>query len=177
MLNVKEVTEQLRAARITDSEQVVIRWILDGKIKAKRTKHLNLEYSIHPVDLASFILEKTIEDKTKKFGVDFHQWEKTFQENQTFKEEIEQLKTSIRIEQAKNRSLKKMLKAEYALSDSPPLTLASLVGLDSDEDPEIIKKEYKKLLKALHPDRGGDERLFKVFYDHYSKMNGDSKGH
>ncbi|MEH7177636.1 J domain-containing protein [Neobacillus vireti] len=175
MLNIKEVTEQLRATGITDSEQVVIRWILDGKLKARRTKHLNLEYSIHPVDLASFILEKKIEDKTKKFGVDFHQWEKTFKENQTFKEEIEQLKTSIRIEQAKNRSLKKMLKAEYTLSDSPPLTLASLVGLDSNEDPEIIKKEYKKLLKALHPDRGGDERLFKVFYDHYTKIKDPAK--
>ena len=175
MLNVKEVTEQLRAEGITDSEQVVIRWILDGKIKARRTKHLNLEYSIHPVDLASFILEKKIEDKTKKFGVDFHQWEKTFQENQTFKEEIEQLKTSIRIEQAKNRSLKRMLKAEYALSDTPPLTLGSLVGLESEADPEVIKKEYKKILKALHPDRGGDERLFKVFYDHYTKIKDPAK--
>lgn len=58
------------------------------------------------MDLVSFILEKSIENKTKQFGVDFHQWEKTFRENQTFKEEIEQLKTSIRIEQAKNRSLK-----------------------------------------------------------------------
>ncbi|MEH7009754.1 hypothetical protein V7087_02900, partial [Neobacillus niacini] len=64
MLNVKEVTEQLRAEGITDSEQVVIRWILDGKIKARRTKHLNLEYSINPVDLASFILEKKIEKNT-----------------------------------------------------------------------------------------------------------------
>jgi hypothetical protein len=175
MLNVKEVTEQLRVAGITDSEQVVIRWILDGKIKARRTKHLNLEYSINPVDLASFILEKNIENKTKQFGVDFHQWEKTFRENQTFKEEIEQLKTSIRIEQAKNRSLKKMLKAEYALSDSPPLTLTSLIGLDPGADSEVIMKEYKKILKALHPDRGGDERLFKVFYEHYTKVKDPAK--
>ncbi|NWQ41482.1 hypothetical protein MLOOGBEN_12345 [Bacillus sp. EB106-08-02-XG196] len=170
MLNVKEVTERLRLEGITNSEQVVIRWILDGKIKARRTKHLNLEYSINPVDLASFILEKKIEDKTKKYGIDFHQWEKTFHENQKFKEEIEQLKSSIRIEQAKNRSLKRMLKAEYALSDSPPLTLNSLLGLEPRADMEIVRKEYKKILKALHPDRGGDERLFKVFYDHYEKV-------
>ena len=175
MLNVKEVTEQLRAEGITDSEQVVIRWILDGKIKARRTKHLNLEYSINPVDLASFIIEKKIENKTKQYGVDFQNWENTFHENQKFKEEIEQLKTSIRIEQAKNRTLKRMLKAEYALTDSPPLTLASLVGLNSKEDTESIKKEYKKILKALHPDRGGDERLFKVFYDHYTKLKDPAK--
>jgi hypothetical protein len=175
MLNVKEVTEQLRAEGITDSEQVVIRWILDGKIKARRTKHLNLEYSITPVDLASFILEKKIEKKTKQYGVDFHHWEKTFLENQKFKEEIEQLKTSVRIEQAKNRSLKRMLKAEYDLADTPPLTLTTFLGLDPGADIEVIKKEYKKILKALHPDRGGDERLFKVFFDHYEKVKDPAK--
>jgi hypothetical protein len=175
MLNVKEVTEQLRAEGITDSEQVVIRWILDGKLKARRTKHLNLEYSVTPVDLASFILEKKIENKTKQFGVDFHQWEKTFRDNKKLKEEIEQLKTTIRIEQAKNRSLKRMLQAEYALSDTPPLTLTSILGLNSEADSDTIKKEYKKLLKALHPDRGGDERLFKVFYDHYDKVRDSAK--
>jgi hypothetical protein len=175
MLNVKEVTEQLRAEGITDSEQVVIRWILDGKIKAKRTKHLNLEYSITPIDLASFILEKKIEKKTKQFGVDYHQWEKTFRDNQKLIEEIEQLKTTIRIEQAKNRSLKRMLKAEYELTDTPPLTLSSILGLAPGADSDTIKKELKKLLKALHPDRGGDERLFKVFYDHYDKVRDSAK--
>jgi hypothetical protein len=175
MLNVKEVTDQLRAEGITDSEQVVIRWILDGKIKARRTKHLNLEYSITPIDLASFILEKKIENKTKQFGVDFHHWEKTFRDNQKLKEEIEQLNTTIRIEQAKNRSLKRMLKAEYALSDTPPLTLTSLLGLNPGADIDTVKKEYKKLLKALHPDRGGDERLFKVFYEHYEQVKDSAK--
>jgi hypothetical protein len=175
MLNVKEVTEQLRAEGITDSVQVVIRWILDGKLKARRTKHLNLDYSVTPADLASFILEKKIENKTKQFGVDFHQWEKTFRENKTFKEEIEQLKASLRIEQAKNRSLKRMLKAEYELSEAPPLTLTSILGLEPSTDSEVIKKEYKKILKALHPDRGGDDRLFRVFYEHYEKVKDPAK--
>lgn len=168
MLNVKEVTEELRAEGITDNEQIVIRWILDGKMKAKRTKHINLDYLVHPRDLAAFILEKMIEKKSKQFGVDFQHWEKTFTENQKIKEEIEELKSSIRIEQAKVRSLKRMLKAEYALSETNTATYSTLFGLDAAND-EQIKKEFKKLLKALHPDRGGDERLFKVFYDHYKK--------
>ncbi|MDQ0199469.1 J domain-containing protein [Neobacillus ginsengisoli] len=171
MLNVKEVTEQLKSEGITDSENTVIRWILEGKIKAKRTKHLNIDYLITPSDLAVFILEKKIEEKSKHFGVDFLQWEKTFHDNQKLKEEIEELKTSIRIEQAKVRSLKRMLQAEYALADSNPLTYNSLLGLDAAADQELIKKEFKKLLKALHPDRGGDERLFKVFYEHYKMTN------
>ena len=169
MLNLKEVTELLRNEDITNSEQVVIRWILDGKLKAKRTKTLNIDYIIKPIDLAVFIMEKKIEKKSSQFGVDYQHWEKTFNENRKLKEENEALKSRVRIEQTKVRGLKRMLQAEYALSDTPPLTYASLLGLEQGADVEIIKKEFKKVLKSLHPDRGGDERLFKVFYDHYSK--------
>ncbi|MFF2448034.1 DnaJ domain-containing protein [Neobacillus sp. NPDC058068] len=169
MLSVKEVTVQLKVAGITDSEQIVIRWILEGKIKAKRTKNLNIDYLIKPADLAAFILKMLIEKKSKQFGVDYQNWEKTFHENQKLKEEIEELKSIIRIEQSKVRGLKKMLTAEYALSESPPFTYSAFLGLDPDADKALIKKEFKKLLKALHPDRGGDERLFKVFYEQYRK--------
>ncbi|WML39464.1 J domain-containing protein [Neobacillus sp. OS1-2] len=169
MLNLKEVTEILKDEGITDSEQVVIRWILDGKLRAKRTKNLNIDYVISPGELAAFILKKLIEDKCKQFGVDFHHWEKTFNENKHLKEENEELKTKVRIEQTKVRGLKRMLQAEYALADPPPLTYSTLLGLDINPDKEIMKKEFKKLLKALHPDRGGDERLFRVFYEHYTK--------
>ena len=169
MLNVRDATEQLKGEGIPVNEQNVIRWILEGKLKAKRTKQLNLDYSIHPRDLAVFIFEKQIEEKRKHFGIEFDHWERTFQQNQVLKEKIEELKSSLRIEQSKVRSLKKMLQAEYALSSSPPITYASLLGLDAETDQEQIKKEFKKILKALHPDRGGDERLFKVFYEHYEK--------
>lgn len=167
MLNVKQVTEFLRAEGITNSEQTVIEWILKGNLKGKRMTQLNIDYIIKPNDLAAFILDKKIEMKRKQYGVDFQDWEKTFYENKKLKEEIEELRSSLRIEQSKVRSLKKMLKAEYALSDHTPLTLHSIIGLEAAADKELVKKEYKKLLKALHPDRGGDERLFKVFYEHY----------
>ncbi|MFK9090676.1 J domain-containing protein [Bacillus salipaludis] len=169
MLNLKEVTEQLRDEGITGSEQVVIRWILDGKLKAKRTKDLKIDYLITPRDLAAFILEKQIEKRSSQFGIDYQHWEKTFYDNQKLKEENEELKSMVRIEQTKVRGLKKMLQAEYALADYPPLTYATLLGLEPDADNELMKKEFKKLLKALHPDRGGDERLFRVFYEYYSK--------
>ncbi|MDR7001132.1 J domain-containing protein [Neobacillus niacini] len=170
MLNVKEVTKRLKEEGITDSELKVIQWILEGKITARRAKNLNIDYLVNPGDLASFIIEKKIEEKTKRFGVDFKQWEKTFNENRKLKEEIEQLKSSVRIEQAKVRSLKKMLQAEYALTTAPPLTFNTLFGLDASADKSSVKKEFKKLLKCLHPDRGGDEQLFKIFYEHYEKL-------
>jgi hypothetical protein len=169
MLNVKEVTELLRSEGITDREEIVIRWILDGKIRAKRTKDYKINFLVHPGDLATFILEKKIESKSKQFGVDFQKWEKTFYENQLLKEKIEELQTTISIEQVKVRSLKKMLKAEYSLYTPAPYTFHSIFGIDDETDQDLLKKEFKKLLKSLHPDRGGDERLFKVFYDHYKK--------
>lgn len=170
MLNVKEVTEQLKNEGITDSEEIVIRWILDGKIKAKRANHYKIDFSIKPGDLAAFILEKKIESKSKQFGADYQQWEKTFGENQRLKEKILELESTVRIEQAKYRSLKKMLKAKYSNTDTDlPLTFQSLLGMEDCDDQDLLKKEFKKLLKALHPDRAGDERLFIVFYDHYRK--------
>jgi hypothetical protein len=169
MLNVKEVTELLRSEGITDREEIVIRWIFDGKLRAKRTKDYKIDFLVHPGDLATFILEKKIESKSKQFGVDFQQWEKTFYENQLLKEKMEELETTVSIEQAKVRSLKKMLKAEYSLYTPAPYTFHSILGIDDETDQDLLKKEFKKLLKSLHPDRGGDERLFKVFYDHYKK--------
>jgi len=169
MLNIKEATALLKLEGITDSEQTVIRWILEGKIKAKRANNFNIDYSIQPKDLTTFILEKQIEKKCKQFGVDYEYWEKTFQENQKLKEENEELKSMVRIERSKVRGLKKMLQAEYTLTDYPPLTYTSLLGLETDAEDEVVKKEFKKLLKVLHPDRGGDERLFRVFYEHYTK--------
>lgn len=170
MLNVKDVTELLKREGITDNEEKVIRWILDGKIRAKRTKDLHINFLIDPGDVAAFILEKKIERKSKKYGVDYDQWEKTFNENQTLKEKIEELEIALRISQAKERSLKKMVKTEYSLFTPDPNSIHSLLGIDENADKDLLKKEFKKLLKSLHPDRGGDERLFKVFYEHYEKI-------
>lgn len=171
MLNVKETTELLRSEGIADNEETVIRWILDGKIRAKRTKDLNINFSINPFDLATFIVEKRNERLSQQFGVDYEHWEKTFQENTRLKEKLEELEITLRIERAKVRSLKKMVRSENSLFTPPPYSIHSLLGVEVDADKDFMKKELKKLLKFLHPDRGGDERLFKVFYEHYEKMN------
>jgi hypothetical protein len=171
MLNVKETTNLLKSEGITDSEETVIRWILEGKIRAKRTKDLNINFSIDPFDLATFIVEKKIERKSKQFGIDYEHWENTFHENTSLKEKIEELEITLRIERAKVRSLKKMVKAESSLFSPAPYTIGSLLGIEEDSDKDLLRKELRKLLKFLHPDRGGDERLFKVFYEHYEKMN------
>ncbi|MBM7691504.1 hypothetical protein JOC77_000909 [Peribacillus deserti] len=86
------------------------------------------------------------------------------------KQEIELLRTSLHISETKVHSLKKMLKAEYEMSSDKPQNYKFMLGLDQSVDNQAVKREFKQLLKALHPDRGGDERLFKVFSDHYSKI-------
>jgi hypothetical protein len=167
MLNVKEVTEILKNEDITESEETVIRWILEGKLSANRTEGYKIDFLIHPSDLVAFIFEKKMERNSRKYGVDYLQWNKTFEENQSLIEKIEELTATVRIEQAKVRSLRKMLLAESSFNSPTPKSFYNLLGIDATADPELLKKEFKKLLKSLHPDRGGDERLFKVFYEHY----------
>ncbi len=170
MLNMKEVIRRLSEEGITANEQLVTRWIREGKIQTARTTRIKIDYSIDPDDLSAFILEIKLKKMKQQFELDDQEWDRIFSENQRLIEEIEELKSMIRIEKIKIRSFKKMLQAEYALSDSKPMTLNNLLGLDAAAKNELVKRELKKILKALHPDRGGDERLFKVFYDHYDKL-------
>lgn len=167
MLNVKEVTKVLNSEGITDNEKTVTQWIREGKIKASRVAQVKIRYSIHHDDLAAFISEKKLETIIKD---QFQERENIIQENERLKEEIDELRSMLSIEQTKNHSLKKMLKAELALSESKPLTIHSFIGLDAAAEKQDIKRELKKMLKALHPDRGGDERLFKAIHSHYQKL-------
>lgn len=167
MLTVKEVTQQLIDAGISVNEKTVTRWLREGKLKADRSAHIKIIYSVNQDDLTAFIsklkTEKSSEDQQTQF-------KKTRLENERLKEEVDRLRSAISIEQAKVRSLKKMLKAEFALTDYKPASIHSFIGLDAATDKQELKKELKKILKALHPDRGGDERLFKVMYEHYNKL-------
>ncbi|PWW32609.1 hypothetical protein DFO73_101874 [Cytobacillus oceanisediminis] len=162
MLNVTEAVEQLMCAGISASDKEVVRWIEEGKIKAERSQRRKTTYKIKIKDLTDFIFQKQAEEHQR-------QLECILQEVKSLKGQIEILQTRINIEESKVRSLKKMVHKQNAISDTE-LHPAELLGLHAETDEQLIKKEFKKLLKALHPDRGGDERLFKVFNEHYSKM-------
>lgn len=83
---------------------------------------------------------------------------------------MELLNTRLHIEQSKVRTLKKMLNSQIEASGTVPSQMEELLGLNKNTDSQVLKKEFKKILKALHPDRGGDERLFKVFKEHYENL-------
>lgn len=63
-----------------------------------------------------------------------------------------------------------MLNSQIEASGTDPSQMEELLGLNKNTDSQVLKKEFKKILKALHPDRGGDERLFKVFKEHYENL-------
>ncbi|MBT2691381.1 J domain-containing protein [Bacillus sp. ISL-47] len=161
-MNVMEAAEQLKGAGIFASDQDVVRLIEEGKIKAERNQRRKTAYKIKIKDLTDFIIQKQAEEHQR-------QLECILQEVKNLKGQIEILQTRINIEESKVRSLKKMIHKQHAISGSD-FHPAVLLGLNTETDEQLIKKEFKKLLKALHPDRGGDERLFKVFNEHYSKM-------
>ena len=49
------------------------------------------------------------------------------------------------------------------------------LNISRDSSDEEIKKAYRKLAAKYHPDRGGDENLFKQINEAYSKINTKEK--
>ncbi|WP_423798393.1 DnaJ domain-containing protein [Neobacillus sp. SAB-20_R2A] len=167
MLNIKEAVEQLTSSGIAASDDDVMAWIKEGKMKAEINKRRTTTYKINVKDLIEFIIQTHAAQITA-------QLEESLQENRSLKEQIEILKTRIHIEQSKVRTLKKMLNTQIEVTEPSAFHYGELLGLNQDSSSHQMKKEFKKLLKALHPDRGGDERLFKVFNDHYENLKQSS---
>lgn len=164
MLTIKEATEYLNNSGILASEELLTRWIDEGRLKADVIKRRKIAYRIHVKDLTDFKVQILLEQQNQQLV-------EAIQENQNLKDHIEILLTRIHIEEAKVRSLKKMVNVQKGISDTAPIDPADLLGLENETNHHTVKKEFKKLLKALHPDRGGDERLFKVFNNHYNNAN------
>lgn len=152
MLTIKEAAEQLSSYGIEVTEQEVQTWIETGFLAAEFNQ-------IHPDNLTEIIIKKHT-DLLEESRV----------ENIKLNEQLELLHTRLHIEQSKVRTLKKMLNAQIENSGAPASDLNELLGLKPNSNGPALKKEFKKILKALHPDRGGDERLFKVFKGHYEKL-------
>lgn len=163
MLNIKKAAEQLTASGIIASEQDVIRWINEGVLKAEVSQRRNTTYKINMFDLTQFIIQKHSEKLTA-------QLEQSHREKLKLAEEIEILNTRIHIEESKVRTLKKMLNTQIEEIGPTAVNYGDLLGLENEPSSQSLKKEFKKLLKSLHPDRGGDERLFKVFNEHYENL-------
>jgi hypothetical protein len=152
MLTIKEAAEQLTSYGMETTEQDVQTWIETGFIDTESDK-------IPPENLTEFILKKHTD-----------LLEQARDEKNKLNEQLALLNTRLHIEQSKVRTLKKMLNAHIEASVAPPSELEDLLGLKQNSNSQELKKEFKKILKALHPDRGGDERLFKVFKNHYEKL-------
>ncbi|MCM3122785.1 J domain-containing protein [Mesobacillus sp. AQ2] len=163
MLTIKEAAEQLSSFGIDVTNEEILLWIQEGQLKAERSQRRNVLYKIHLSDLIEFIVQEQKNELTNEL-------EKSKRKNQKLNEELELLNTRLHIEQSKVRTLKKMLNAQIEAAATDTFQLEELLGLKRDTSSPVLKKEFKKLLKALHPDRGGDERLFKVFREQYEKL-------
>lgn len=163
MLTIKEAAEQLTSYGIDATDQDVLMWIEEGLLKAEKAHRRNGSYKTHLKDLTEFIIQKYNDSFTE-------QLESSKRENNMLNEQLELLNTRLHIEQSKVKTLKKMLNAQIEASGTDPSQIEELLGLNQNTDSQVLKKEFKKIPKALHPDRGGDERLFKVFNEHYENL-------
>lgn len=163
MLTIKEAAEQLSSFGIEATDEDVLKRIREGRLNAEKSQRRNVLYQIHLKDLTEYIINEQKKEFTAKM-------EKCIRENNKLHEELELLNARLNIEQSKVRTLKKMLNSQIEATAAGAPQLEELLGLRRNTDSQVLKKECKKLLKALHPDRGGDERLFKVFKQHYENL-------
>ncbi|MEH7440528.1 helix-turn-helix domain-containing protein [Neobacillus drentensis] len=91
MLNVKEAAEHLTSAGIAASDDEVMKWIEEGKIKAEIAHRRKTTYKINVKDLTEFIIQKHGAQLTT-------QVEQSDRENRNLTEQLDYLKTQIHIE-------------------------------------------------------------------------------
>jgi DnaJ-domain-containing protein 1 len=50
------------------------------------------------------------------------------------------------------------------------ITYYEILGVREDADKNEIKRRYRHLIKLIHPDKGGDEHLFKLIHEAYEAL-------
>jgi translation elongation factor EF-Ts len=169
-LNTYQAFDLLKEAGITDSIQTVRRWLREGKIKSTSTENRKSGFLIDVNDLKRFINERT----------------------GTNTDEVNKLKKEIELLKAENKALEHAFKTYKKINERPKEDKSKLFddimekfmltetnvdyrqkyGLSPTSSNDDVKKELKNLLKILHPDKGGNAKLFqevKQDYDDFRK--------
>jgi len=139
MLTVLQALEILKKYNITDSEQMIRRWLREGRIKGQRSENRKEGWQIPSVELNRFI--ENINPAVK------------------YQKEIEVLKARVVQLEAENSKLRNQLaniiKGNITNSNIRELNKNEIESIfkevtqGSDEQPEIIKKAYEKLMRLF----------------------------
>lgn len=177
LLNVKEATQILSKEGITQSEQIVRRWIREGKLKATQMENRKTGYCIFADDLTEFISKRKPEKEWQRIAhEDYMKWEKAFFENRRLAEENQRLKTLITNLELKITSLNLKIKGlesrinllKSVKSSNPfNVTSSNIKQLFGSE--QETKRIFRKIVAKMHPDSGGNEEIFKKVNEVYKK--------
>lgn len=173
-MTVEEALVVLKKAKVTDSVQTLRRWLREGKIQSQ-FKSKKEGYEIDEVDLNRFIDERTGRDKVKKIKsletkLAQKERNKLTQDNHKLQMEVDKLRSD-------NLHLKfKLLsKPETETVIVYKSDHRSILGLDDTATDEEVRSTYRKLIKLLHPDKGGDSKLFQKFKEDYDNFQNSIK--
>ncbi|WP_066174668.1 hypothetical protein [Bacillus marinisedimentorum] len=200
-MNTDQAFKKLKSAGVTDSIQTVRRWLREGKIKAKRTENRKAGYIIENDDLQRFINERTGRDKDKRikeleYKIKQKERGVLAKENHKLQLEVDRLRQENL--NLKMKSMKQTIDENRNTSNShsffsdmsdedlrqyrqklfgqdlilPSKNYREELGLSSGVTNQEVVKEFKKLLRILHPDTGGNAKLFqrvKEDYDDFIK--------
>jgi uncharacterized small protein (DUF1192 family) len=181
-MNTDQAFEKLNKAGVTDSIQTVRRWLREGKIKAKRSENRKAGFEVDNTDLQRFINERTGADKDERIKslqkeikklqstLDKKERGKLAQENHKLQLEVGSLRSDLSMLRMK------LFKLEIKQSQQPnPINIQlnkyrEKLGLSSTCSDDEVKREFKRLLMSLHPDQGGDAKLFQYFKAEYDEF-------
>lgn len=146
-MNIREAVKYLEEYKITSSEQVLRRWIRQGKIKATmRSKKEG--YQVSKGSLQHFI--------RKRLGLSsLDDW---VDKSEEYERKIKRLER----DNARLRTRCNMLSEELRIKSSENFRLynnrgqsKNIFGAEAE-----TKETFKRLFHHIHPDKGGDPELF-----------------
>ncbi|MED0758853.1 hypothetical protein P4S93_13945 [Aneurinibacillus thermoaerophilus] len=173
-MNTYEALDRLKQAGITDSIQTLRRWLRDGTIKAQRSENRKAGFEVDAEDLKRFINERTGADKDERIRQLEEEIRRLKEKNERLKaddidldEEEDDLLTRMNIDFIKQlKQQQQMLLYKQQKQNDARYRL----GLTETSTDDEVLQEFKKLLKILHPDSGGNAKLFNDIKQQYNEF-------
>lgn len=169
-MNVTEALEILKAKGITDSIQMVRRWLRSGELKGTRSANRKAGYEIREEDLEAFIRQRLDVDRKGES-----------EELARLRAEVENLRARVEELEKENRELRAVAENKSPVSDGDQKRAAQELTREEAEEiwradrskfkyPDEVQKaaheSFIKLLFRLGPDgRLGPERNVTNLYD------------
>lgn len=164
MLTVDEVLQILKKSGITGSEQMVRRWLREGKLKGERSIYRKEGWRITPVEVERFVAEQNpangkLKQENERLKAEIDRLKR---ENKELREQLLQYKSNVTNSNIKNEELTKHEVEEIWGNLSPQFL--QQVDVEEEDRQKIGERAYRSLIHGLFPKHSDQTKLFHSQY-------------